>query len=170
MLRTCETARPKISTRSVRPTTVSGIRRFSIGDLWGEEIAAATHGNDHLRPLRVRLDLAAQTADLDVDRAIEGLRPPAMREIQQLLAAQDLLGMLGEGDQKLKFAGTKVDHEPLRGSKTAPRDIERPAIEAQDLRGPRRRREGCATGAAEDRADARQSPARAARLRQVIIR
>src|ERR687891_2962231 len=130
MLRTCETARPKISTRSVRPTTVSGIRRFSMGDRWGEEIAAAPHGDDHLRPLRVRLDLAAQTAALDVDRAIEGPCPPAMREIQQLLAGQDLLGTLGEGDQEFKLARAQVDHEPLRGGETATHHIERPTLEA----------------------------------------
>src|SRR4051812_4997667 len=96
--------------RAAMPPGTSRKRKERVFIIWTlrpghrrrEDIAAAAHRLDQARLLGVGLDLAAQPAHLHVDAAVERARHAAAREIEQLVARQHALRMLGEGDQEIE--------------------------------------------------------------------
>src|SRR3954447_1566186 len=67
-----------------------------------EHVAAAAHRGDDARLRRIRLDLAPETPDLDVDAAIEGLRRAPLAEIEQLIAREHAARPLRQGRKKIE--------------------------------------------------------------------
>src|SRR4051795_10183924 len=92
------TMRPKISASRLRSDRIR-IRLLLVA----EAVADAAHGEDVVRLLGVRLELLAQVADVDVDRArvAEGRVPPYARE--QHVAREHATGTLGERVQDLEL-------------------------------------------------------------------
>src|SRR2546430_3330623 len=78
----------------------------SVQDLDGrvEDVAGAAFGLDVFRLRWVRLDLATQPQDLDVDRAIVDFRVVQTRKIEKLFARKDPLGRGAECLQQAEFA------------------------------------------------------------------
>src|SRR5690606_1413878 len=75
------------------------------------------------------VQLAAQTADLDVDGAIERLRIRTAGELQQLVAGKYALRPLDEGAQQRELAGRQVHHHALGGTQLATHQVEAPSGE-----------------------------------------
>src|SRR4051794_16950123 len=75
------------------------------GGVRREHIAGAAHCLDHLRVRRVRLDLAADAGDADVDRAVESLRVARLRQIEQPLARKHTFRIFGESLEKTELRG-----------------------------------------------------------------
>src|SRR5580765_6360857 len=70
----------------------------------GEDVSGAPLRADELRLRALRLDLAAQAADLHVDRAVVDLVVVQARQLEQLLARQHALRGREEGDQQVELA------------------------------------------------------------------
>src|SRR5262249_45351343 len=70
----------------------------------GEDVAARAHRLDQGGVLRVRLDLAPEPADLDVDAAVEGRGGAAAGEVDQLVAGEHALGPLRKRHQEIELA------------------------------------------------------------------
>src|SRR5471030_1817413 len=96
----------------------------------GEDVAGAAHRLDHRRLLRVVLELAAQPADLDVDRPVEWPGLAVAREIEQAVAAQHLVGVVDEGGEEVELAGRQANLAARRRDQLAGRKIEVPTGEA----------------------------------------
>src|SRR5215470_5078538 len=98
-----------------------------------EDIACAADGLDHFRMLRVRFDLAPQSADLNVDRAVERPCLAIARRLEQLVSRMHTPGSLDERREQFEFAGGQLDGLPLRRFETASIETERPAGEANGI-------------------------------------
>src|SRR3954447_15858623 len=72
----------------------------SVGD---EDVAFVAYRPDESRMLGVGLDLLAQANDAKVDAAIERVPVPLVVEVQDSLARQCAVRMLGEGLQQVVF-------------------------------------------------------------------
>src|SRR4029453_1026104 len=68
-----------------------------------EHIARATHSAQSLRLLGIDLDLAAETRNADVDRAVERLPFAVLGKGQDLVSGQDLIGVLDEYLEEIVF-------------------------------------------------------------------
>src|ERR1700761_512379 len=101
--------------RAWRKSDVVGHRFMATWGSWGaghlrrEDVALVSHGADQFLARAAVVELAAQPADLDVDRPVEriGLRPAG--EFEQLVAAQHPLRPLGEGPQQREPAPGQAD-------------------------------------------------------------
>ena len=71
-----------------------------------QDVAGAAHRLDDLRVVDVRLELLAQAADLDVDRAVERAGLAAARLLEQEVARQHAAGMLDERRQQAELAAS----------------------------------------------------------------
>src|SRR6266516_2386464 len=83
------------------PRSVSLNRRIQV--LLPELVADAAHREEELGLLRVALELLAQVADVDVDRAriaVLGVPPDVL---EQRLAAEHAAGAVGEGAEDLEL-------------------------------------------------------------------
>src|SRR5262249_56217715 len=96
------------------------------GAVWGEQVAGAADRADHRGARRVGLDLLADARDPHVDRAIEGFAVARLSEIEEPLAREHALGVLGKGLEQCELRAPKrvfvaalvtqhagVDVEPL---------------------------------------------------------
>src|SRR5262249_13379288 len=93
------------------------------GLVGGEEIAGAADRLDEMRFFGVCLDLPAQPGDPDIDAAVERLRRLAVREIQQLIARQDAVGVRDEGLQQVEFHAGQADRVADLGGQPARREV-----------------------------------------------
>src|SRR3954469_8877693 len=92
--------------------------------LAAETVAVAPGRPDQFRRLRVALYLLAQPADLVVDRAVEQLRRPAAREIEELVAGQHHARTLEQHAEQAELAaGERHRHFPVV-DQFAPAEIE----------------------------------------------
>ena len=103
-----------------------------MGDRWGEEITAAAYGGDHFRAFGIRLDLPPQAAHLDVDGSVERCSTPAVRQVQQLVAAQHLLRVLRKRGEELELGRAEVDDEAIRRPQATPGQVQSPSLENKD--------------------------------------
>src|SRR5215510_9215270 len=71
---------------------------------WNEHVAYPAHRADRLGMGRVDLDLAAQPGDAQVDGAIERVGLAVRGDLQQPVAHQGPVRVLGENPQQLEFA------------------------------------------------------------------
>lgn len=62
----------------------------------------------------IRFDFSPEPADLNVDAAIEGSADAAARQVEKLIAGQDVLRMLSKSYEQVIFAGREFDERPLR--------------------------------------------------------
>ena len=74
-------------------------------DCGGEYVAYPAHGLNQGRAIASPLELAPQSADLNVDTAVERERDSAPRKVQQLIARQHPLRMLDKSEQHIVLAG-----------------------------------------------------------------
>ena len=135
-----------------------------------EHVAAAPHGLDDLRIGRIALELLAQAAHLRVDAAVESIGGATARQIEQLIAAEDALRPLHQGNQQIVLSGAERQRRSVIADQLARADIEPPAIEMillRSLAGACRR--GGLLAAPQDGPDARDELAAAERLGQVIV-
>ena len=99
----------------------SGVdREEGVGSVLGEGIPDAPHRPDVARLRRVRLDLIADVADVDVDRPLvlfEGVVVVA-HQLEQLGAGIDPPGPRGEMAQEVELGGGQAD--ALTGARDAP--------------------------------------------------
>src|SRR5436305_1515630 len=123
-------------------------------DIDDEHIAFVAHGTDQL-VIPVARELAAEAADLHVDRAVEMLGIHPARQIEQLIAGHHPARMLDEGEQQAELAVGQVDHHVFGIDQLPPDRIEPPAREAQ-MRPFARRGARAALVAAQHRADSRE--------------
>ena len=139
-------------------------------DCRGEDIAAAAHGFDHRRPLRIVLELPAKPPDLDIDCSVEWPCFSIAGEIEQSIAGQHLIGVAYKSGEQIEFAGGQPDLL-ARGREQFPAgEIEVPAGEP----GPRAGR-GLPVGVAarcpaQHALDPRQQLPQVKRLGQVVVR
>src|SRR5688572_2772479 len=70
-----------------------------------EHVPGAAHGADGAGMCRVRLDLAAQTGNADVDRAVERFPFAVARHGEQLVARQHLVRMLDQRLEEVELHG-----------------------------------------------------------------
>ena len=108
----------------------AAVRRSAHLDGRREDIAAAAYGLDHARVLRIVFELAAQPADLHVDRAVERPGFAIARQIQQAVARQYLVGVVDERREQVELAGRQPDFVAARRQQLAARQVEVPAGEA----------------------------------------
>src|SRR6266436_8324326 len=88
--------------RSPRATTGPTIARsLRLLTRWGEQIAAPSHGADDAGVGRVRLDLAPDAHDPDVDRPIEGLGVAGIGEFEQAFAGEHPFRIFGKRSNRL---------------------------------------------------------------------
>src|SRR3954452_16487846 len=140
-------------------------------DRYAEDVAGAALGADVLRPRRVGLDLAAQSQDLDVDRAVVDLGGVEARELEQLLARQHALWRGAETLQQVELAIGELDALAARRDEPAAAQVELPAGEALGaaLIAARRQELGRHLVATQDGTDAGEQLARSERLGEVIV-
>src|SRR3954452_5995008 len=97
---------PEAMTRGSLPQARALARLRAIG---GEQVAGAANRTNHRRPGRVRLDLLADAGDAHIDGAVEGLAVACLGEVEEPLAREDALGVLGKGLEQGEFgAGERV--------------------------------------------------------------
>ena len=120
--------------------------------------------------LRVVLELAAQPADLDVDRAVERARLAVAREIEQPVAGQHLVGVVDKGGEQVEFAGGQP-HLLARPARTV-----RGSTDRGSSRRTAPRRDGAGPGspvrgshAPQHAFDPRQQFAQMERLWQIVV-
>src|SRR5208282_1471010 len=131
-----------------------------------EDVACAALGLDVLWTQRIRLDLAPQPQNLDVDRPVEDFCGIEPRKLEQLLAGEDPQGCGAERLQQAKFPVGELDAVARRRTETARAQVQLPAAELVSAalpvaRGQQLRHE---LVAAKHRANACEQLARAERL------
>src|SRR5579862_4914220 len=89
------------SNRGRRPKK-SGARRGWVSLALGNAIAGSTDGDDQARFLGGRLELLAQMADVNVDRARVAIRGVAPDRAQQLLAVEQAAGLAHQAREQLE--------------------------------------------------------------------
>lgn len=80
---------------------------------------------------RVGIESAVQPTDLDIYASIEPAGHAVFGEVQELVAGEDALRMLGEGQQQAALSRAEVDGDVRRGGEFAARRIQRPAGELE---------------------------------------
>ena len=117
----------------------------------------------------VILELSAQAADRDVDRAVERASLAPAQQVQQHVAGQHPVRPVQHRHQQVILAAGQHHLHPVRVEQAAPRRLQQPAAEAQAARRrlhPPLRPLGTAP---QHRPDARQQLARVERLGQVVV-
>ena len=149
---------------SLRPSVQDFDRRV-------EDVAGAAFGLDVFGLRRIRLDLATQPQDLDVDRAIVDFRVVQARKIEELFARKHPLRRRAERLQQAEFAVAQLDALAAGSGQPARAQIQFPSGES--IRAPFfiARGQHLARGlvTAEDRAHACEQLARAERLGEVVV-
>src|SRR4249919_2439521 len=132
-----------------------------------EAIARAAHREDQLGIARIPLDLLAQVADVDVDRARLAVVRPAPQSLQELAPREHDAGALREDDQHLELDERELDGLPANvDCPSGNVDPElAPLDELLPFSGEVRRR-----GAPEECAHAAPELADRERLRDVVVR
>src|SRR5688572_5465494 len=167
----CATSSASATDSSICPSRLLGRKRRigrsgAIGrgaaNVGGEAVATAPYGLDQLRIAAVGFHLAAQAADLVVDRAVEQVRLAALDHVEQAVAVEHLARMVEERAQQPELGRGQRHHGAVRIGQAALQGIEPPALEFVRrvfLGGGGRPR-----GAAQHRADAGDQLARLERL------
>ncbi len=116
-------------------------------------------------------DLAAQPGDADVDAALERLFIAVMRQLEELVAPQDLEGVEGEGLQQVEFHRGQRDDAAILAAQLAGIEIEQELREGAVVASGCRRRGAHEAGgpAAQHAADPRQQLARVERLAHIVV-
>ena len=126
---------------------VSGRRFFIILHNCRKPIAAAAHGLDQRRVLGIILDFVAQAADLHVDASVKRGLGFAVGKIEQLVARQNLLRVLGERSEQVKLGSAQVDQRLAGRGQAALGDVDAPMVKDQNpgqtVGRKRRARSGC---------------------------
>ena len=123
-------ARPKPETRPTPGKRISPRSPVRSGrNLGAEDIAAAPHGLDEHWNLRIGFDFPAEPADLHVDAPVEDLGFPAARQIEKLIARQNVLGVPGKSQEQIELASRQLDERPFRVAQRAPHSIDPPSFE-----------------------------------------
>ena len=90
---------------------------------------------DDLRLRRIALDLFAEPRHANVDAAVEGLPVASMRQIQQLVARQHLVGVSGKGVQQVKLHRCQAEFFAVSAHQLVGIQIEQPAPEPGGIGG-----------------------------------
>ena len=140
-------------------------------DVGGKHVAAAPDGLDQLRVAAVGLDLAAQAADLVVDRAVEQVRLAALDHVEQAVAVEHLARVVEERHQQAELGRGDRHHRAFGIGQPALERIEPPAFEFAAARVRPGRVEAAARRLARrsTRADAGDQLARLERLDDIIV-
>jgi hypothetical protein len=80
-----------------------------------------------------------KSADMNVDAAVECSRGPSTRQVEQLIARQNVARSFDESEQEIEFGGAQIDQGACRREELASSDIKTPARELEDAAGSRRR-------------------------------
>src|SRR5690606_37445402 len=97
-------------------------------DFGSQAVAAAPDRLDQLGIATVLFDLAAQAADLIVDRAIEQMRLTPLHHVEQTVAIEHLTRMSEEGDEQTELRGGNRHHRAVRIDQSALQRIKLPTI------------------------------------------
>src|SRR5947209_6103402 len=139
-------------------------------DRQGKHVAEAALGSDDAGRTRIRLELAPQSQDLNIDAAVKNVLVHA-RGLQQVLAAEGPLGCVEKGGQQSIFAFGQSNFGPVGVGQTPSPPLQLPAAELApaSLRIAAGHR---ASGLlpSQHGADARQEFAEAERLRDIVVR
>jgi hypothetical protein len=104
----------QLALQTARHQSLHQAEALDAPDIGGQHVAAAPHGLDQGGIAAVGLDLAAQAADLVVDRAVEQVRLAALDHVEQPVAVEHLAGVLEEGGQQAEFDRGNRHHHRLR--------------------------------------------------------
>src|SRR5579884_765234 len=77
--------------------------------LSAELVADAPHGQEHLGPSWVSLDLLAKPSNVNIDRPVVHERILAPDSVEQGLSVEDEAPMAGEGGEQIELLARKVD-------------------------------------------------------------
>src|SRR5690606_7691244 len=110
--------------------------------------------------------LAAQAAYVLVDRAVERLPAAPGDQLEQVLAPDDLIGVVDQGLEQLKLRRGQVDRLAARRGQGAPGEVEPPAGEAHHGG---RGGAGALSGPAQHAAHAGEQFAQMERLGDVVV-
>jgi hypothetical protein len=161
-------ASPASRTTAVRLARLCGQTRESPLDVRCQHVAAAAHGLDQLRLAAVILELAAQAADGDVDRAVERPSLAPAQQVQQHVARQHPVRPFHQGQQQVIFTAGQRDFHAIGAQQPATGWFQRPARETQ-RRGIIGAAAGAIGGAAQHGAHAGQQFAGVERLGHVVV-
>src|SRR5215831_1759184 len=88
---------------------------------------------DDLRLCRIALDLLTQPRHPNINAAVKGLPVTVVRQIQELVARQYLVGMPGEGMQQVKLHGGQAEFFAIPANELVGVEIEQPASEPEGI-------------------------------------
>jgi hypothetical protein len=74
----------------------------------------------------------AQSADMHVDAAIERGRGPAPRQVEQLVARQNVARSFDESEQQIELGGAQLNQGACWRAELASSDIKTPARELEE--------------------------------------
>ena len=139
----------------------------------GEDVAAATDGFDELAGFLVvvltfTFEFAAESADGDVDGAVERASLAASEEVKQHIAGKHLVGAFDEGGEEVVFAAGEGDLGAVGVDEAAAAGFEAPAGEAVETGGFSGAGAALA-GASQDGADAGEEFAGVEGFGQVVV-
>src|SRR6516164_10984961 len=113
-----------------RPSFHAMLRSSSLAHV---HVTRPRNGLDDLRLCGITLDLLAQTRHANVDAAVEGLPVAPMRQIEELVAGQHLVGVSGEGMQQVKLHRGQAEFSAIPTNELVGIEIEQPAPEPEGV-------------------------------------
>ena len=133
------------------------------------DVAGAVRRLDRPRPIGLRLDLLAQPVHTDIDAAIERVVAAPVREVEQLLARQNPVGMVGKCLQQVELHGGDRHLAAIQRKQAAQLQVEQAVAEADLTPAQAQRWRGCWPDPPQYALDPRQQLARVERLGDIIV-
>src|SRR5262249_15187385 len=136
-----------------------------------KDVAFAAHRLDVGRLPGVVAQSLAKAADKKVYRPIEGFGLTALRQVEQLIAIEDMLRVIEKHAQQPVFGAAQRDHGLVGVDQETPGRIELPFAEPKEAGFLRCRKvAGQHLGPAQNRADSCEQLTRGKRFREIVVR